>query len=125
MPITEVMNIPIEPEVSLASTTDLLALLSQFAIPGVRRQYNLGKPPAKPAPQPAVPSRIAPLPVSLAAPPKAAMSPARRRAFCQCGSCKTCTDNQRWERIFQEKFADPAYYGALQLRHNSALAGAL
>lgn len=30
----------------------------------------------------------------------------------------------RRERIFNEKFADPTYHGALQVRHNSTLAGA-
>jgi len=30
---------------------------------------------------------------------------------CHCGACRTCMDNARWEKIFQEKFADPAYYG--------------
>ena len=29
---------------------------------------------------------------------------------CLCGACPACKDNQRWERIFREKFADPDYY---------------
>ena len=29
---------------------------------------------------------------------------------CQCGRCPQCLENARWERIFAEKFADPAYY---------------
>lgn len=29
---------------------------------------------------------------------------------CRCGQCASCIDNARWERIFQEKFADPEYY---------------
>lgn len=29
---------------------------------------------------------------------------------CQCGNCLQCRENARWERIFQEKFADPNYY---------------
>lgn len=29
---------------------------------------------------------------------------------CRCGVCETCVENARWERIFQEKFADPTYY---------------
>jgi len=29
---------------------------------------------------------------------------------CQCGACAFCVDNARWERIFNEKFADPNYY---------------
>src|SRR5262249_708953 len=36
----------------------------------------------------------------------------RRRAAqrCQCGQCPACEENARWERIFNEKFADPDYY---------------
>jgi hypothetical protein len=33
-----------------------------------------------------------------------------RRRHCQCGRCRGCLDNARWERIFAEKFADPNYY---------------
>ena len=29
---------------------------------------------------------------------------------CACGSCKFCKENARWERIFNEKFADAKYY---------------
>jgi hypothetical protein len=29
---------------------------------------------------------------------------------CACGTCTTCIENARWERIFREKFADPDYY---------------
>jgi len=29
---------------------------------------------------------------------------------CTCGTCKECLENARWERIFDEKFADPDYY---------------
>lgn len=42
---------------------------------------------------------------------------------CSCGACRQCRDNARWERIFNEKFADRAYYGRVQIRHNSSLAG--
>jgi hypothetical protein len=34
----------------------------------------------------------------------------KSRLRCRCGICKTCQDSTRWERIFQEKFADPDYY---------------
>ena len=27
------------------------------------------------------------------------------RKECKCGTCKTCLENARWEKIFQEKFA--------------------
>ena len=29
---------------------------------------------------------------------------------CKCGSCHACVENGRWDRIFNEKFADPEYY---------------
>jgi len=31
------------------------------------------------------------------------------RRNCRCGRCPSCMTNMRWERIFQEKFADPEY----------------
>ncbi len=40
--------------------------------------------------------------------PESAPRAARRR--CRCAKCGTCLDEARWERIFQEKFADPDYY---------------
>ena len=42
---------------------------------------------------------------------------------CTCGACPRCQDNARWNRIFDEKFADPSYYGRVSIRHNSSLAG--
>jgi hypothetical protein len=33
-----------------------------------------------------------------------------QRRRCQCGQCRGCLDNARWERIYNEKFADPNYY---------------
>ena len=53
-----------------------------------------------------------------------AVSRVRRRHFCTCNKCKWCLDNARWVRIFNEKFADPSYYGGVCVRHNSSLAGA-
>lgn len=44
----------------------------------------------------------------------------KRPARCTCGVCYTCRDNDRWERIFQEKFADPTYY-MRRLRVDSTL----
>jgi hypothetical protein len=32
----------------------------------------------------------------------------RRR--CACGKCVACTDNARWNRIFEAKFMDRDYY---------------
>jgi len=48
----------------------------------------------------------------------------RQRQYCQCGQCKWCLDNARWERIFNEKFLDPTYYAGLSVRHSSTLAQA-
>jgi hypothetical protein len=58
------------------------------------------------------------------APAVAGLSRVQRRQYCQCGNCKWCLDNARWERVFNEKFLDPMYYGRLTVRHNSTLAGA-
>jgi hypothetical protein len=33
-----------------------------------------------------------------------------RRQGCHCGACHSCLENARWEKIFNEKFADPTYY---------------
>jgi hypothetical protein len=33
-----------------------------------------------------------------------------QRLHCKCGQCQQCLDNERWERIFTERFADPDYY---------------
>jgi hypothetical protein len=40
---------------------------------------------------------------------------------CHCGQCPTCVQNARWERIFQEHFADPDYYAPRPVRHTSSL----
>lgn len=48
-------------------------------------------------------------------------SRAVRRHRCHCGSCSTCLDNARWEKIFNEKFADPNYYKPQPVRHVSSL----
>ena len=49
------------------------------------------------------------------------VAPARKR--CECGRCAPCIENARWERIFQEKFADPNYYVKAPIRHASSLHG--
>jgi len=43
------------------------------------------------------------------------------KASCRCKRCEACLDDARWERIFQEKFADPSYYGRQQYRTSSPL----
>jgi hypothetical protein len=53
--------------------------------------------------------------------PSHGISGAGRRQHCQCGRCKPCLDNARWERIFNEKFADPGYYNGPMVRHSSSL----
>ena len=40
---------------------------------------------------------------------------------CRCGKCGPCEDAARWERIFQEKFADPEYYTRRVPRQSSSL----
>jgi hypothetical protein len=47
--------------------------------------------------------------------------PAHQSRRCKCGTCRTCDDNARWERIFEEKFADPTYYSDLAVRRGSPL----
>ena len=44
-----------------------------------------------------------------------------RAARCRCGHCRSCIDNARWERIFNEKFADPYYYAPRPVRQASSL----
>jgi excisionase family DNA binding protein len=42
---------------------------------------------------------------------------------CRCGVCTPCKDAARWERIFQEKFADPDYYTRRIPQQGSSLNG--
>ena len=54
-----------------------------------------------------------PAPATLRAdtvPQARAIKPRRASGRCQCGQCRTCQENARWERIFQEKFANSDYY---------------
>jgi hypothetical protein len=44
-----------------------------------------------------------------------------KRRRCLCGSCASCKENARWERVFAEKFADPNYYSGLSIRYSSPL----
>ena len=48
---------------------------------------------------------------------------ARRSAGrCKCGQCRNCLENARWERIFQEKFANADYYHHdIRIRYASPL----
>jgi len=56
------------------------------------------------------------------APPRPAKTVGRPR--CACGHCAQCKENQRWESIFNAKFADPDYYGARPVKHMSSLSWA-
>jgi hypothetical protein len=48
--------------------------------------------------------------------------PRRTSGRCQCGQCRTCQENARWERIFQEKFANSDYYQSdIRIRYASPL----
>ena len=47
----------------------------------------------------------------------------RPRKRCSCGTCPSCRDDARWNRIFQEKFADPEYYNRRNVNCSSSLAG--
>jgi hypothetical protein len=44
-----------------------------------------------------------------------------RKTRCRCGKCRQCLDNARWERIFEEHFADPNYYKDRDIRYSSPL----
>jgi hypothetical protein len=45
----------------------------------------------------------------------------RLRLRCHCGKCRQCLDDARWDRIFNEKFADPDYYTRRHVRCSSPL----
>ena len=79
-----------------------------------------------PLPRPAGPTAGNPIYArQMPARPAPAAAPVARsaRRWCDCGTCGPCLDNARWERIFNERFADPTYYGGISIRHNSSLAG--
>ena len=50
--------------------------------------------------------------------------PVRKSSRCDSGKCETCArclDNAKWDRVFNEKFADPNYYKGSQTRKGSSL----
>jgi len=73
------------------------------------------------APQPA--RRAAAAPHHADPLPQAPLPRARRSAGrCHCGQCRNCLENARWERIFQEKFANADYYHHdIRIRYASPL----
>lgn len=40
---------------------------------------------------------------------------------CQCGACNRCVENARWDKIFDEKFADCEYYNPRPVHVGSSL----
>jgi hypothetical protein len=67
---------------------------------------------------------MAPAPRHADPPPpvRHAAKPRRGPGRCQCGQCPNCLENQRWERIFREKFASADYYSHdLHIRYASPL----
>ena len=40
---------------------------------------------------------------------------------CRCGVCTRCMEEARWERIFNERFADPDYYKTRPTHFGSSL----
>jgi hypothetical protein len=40
---------------------------------------------------------------------------------CQCGTCNRCVENARWDKIFNEKFADREYYNPRPVHVGSSL----
>ena len=55
--------------------------------------------------------------------PRRIQSNVRHSWPCHCGLCHTCIEYARWERVFNEKFADAQYYVGLRLSNRSPLAG--
>ncbi len=74
-----------------------------------------------PATQPVPVMQPAPSTVATAEQPVQIRAVPGRSRRCQCGTCMRCLDNARWDRIFNEKFADPTYYKRITIRHNSTL----
>lgn len=112
------------PEGFLASTSDLISLLSDWAGSAKPLPVNHF------APAPSVPVAAAARDTARTSRRRTRIevrdgrSLPRRREPCRCGECKQCLDNARWTRIFNEKFADPTYYNGIVVRHNSTLAEA-
>jgi hypothetical protein len=124
------------PEDFLASAADLLGILAHVSggCGPHSQQRRRGQ-----IPEHAGPYALQNIPAPLSRPQLRSVIPAssqscagvedgpyriQRRQLCKCGVCRWCLDNLRWDRIFNERFADPTYYGTLTIRHNSALSEA-
>jgi|HubBroStandDraft_1064217.scaffolds.fasta_scaffold27274_4 hypothetical protein len=73
---------------------------------------------------PPQPRKASPAPSPRVDPVPQATHPKSRRASgrCHCGQCRNCQENARWERIFQEKFANSDYYHHdIRIRYASPL----
>jgi hypothetical protein len=130
------------PEDFLASKADLFSILAHVSggCGPHSQQRRHGQIPLQTAPSYPLPN----VPAALTRPQSHSMMPAsaqpsvrrnpdgaedgpyriQRRQLCKCGECRWCLDNLRWDRIFNERFADPTYYGRITIRHNSALSEA-
>jgi hypothetical protein len=49
------------------------------------------------------------------------MPPCPKVKRCHCGVCIRCQEEARWERIFNERFADPDYYKERPARFGSSM----
>ncbi len=136
------MHMTPSPPLELASSADLYLVLMKLGA-GERQEHRaahrfdlpitemkLGDPRintpfhgSHPSEQ-ALATRAIPRAIDPISPVQATPRARRGRRHCQCGTCRQCVDNSRWERIFNEKFADPMYYRQITIRHNSTLAAA-
>ena len=84
------------------------------ALPGAAVDFEVPqKPPKVMMPAPRRPEIV---------PPQRVVKTRRSSGLCQCGECRTCQENARWERIFQEKFANSDYYHHdIRIRYASPL----
>ena len=142
------MEIKSASDTALADTGEIIALLAHLASTPDRRSsrnrtdqavalqamHNLFREPdpeiaAEPEAANSEPPALPQIVKMVAAPARATPgvlpvvgSRIKLRYRCGCGACKKCLDNARWDRIFNEKFADPAYYGTMVIRRGSTLA---
>jgi hypothetical protein len=112
----------------LASSDEIAGLMLQFAgsnssrrRPAVQERSDEQRA-ARPAASPAKIAAPKPAVLPFERKPARSVSSGGRRERCKCGQCPGCIENARWERIFNEKFADPTYYTAAPIRRDSTLA---
>jgi hypothetical protein len=145
------MDLDATPDAALATNGDLFAVLArlassdrrssgsrgrqQLAMQAIDNLFPIAEKPTAAAPIPAA-SPVPPATQTnssgrgLPPAPKLFLAPAIRPVIvprskqrrCDCGLCQRCKDNARWDRIFNEKFADPTYYSSVVIRRSSTLA---